>query len=124
MSFNKCPECGETNYQERNFVRAFDCGFSGEFDRRAQRCDRTTSSRLDEENKYRLALLDAAQVAETIGTDMKADGIPPEYAQRCIDLSRQLREFAGHTIAARTFDDLRQSRGVGNALVGLFRKKG
>ncbi len=67
-------------------------------DRRVTRCDNPDPSVRDipaEIARYRLALFDCAQAAETIGNDMRAKGVAGELAERCRDLARQMREFAG-----------------------------
>jgi hypothetical protein len=101
MAFEKCPECGETNYQEQYSHRTFDCGFVGFGSTRSNRCGRPKKKlpAVDipaEVSRYRLALLDAAQVADSIAADMMADGQSAEFARRCSELAKQMREFAGH----------------------------
>ena len=49
----------------------------------------------DEIARYRLAMFECAQAAETIGNDMQAKGSAAEFAERCRNLARRLREFAG-----------------------------
>ncbi|MBA2124700.1 hypothetical protein DLM45_00450 [Hyphomicrobium methylovorum] len=103
MQFQTCPECGETNYEEDlDSLRTFDCGFMGEFERRVSRCDSHERKAKEvtipaEVARYRLALLDAAQSADTIAADMSASDIDPIYVERCRDLARQMRAFAGHS---------------------------
>ena len=124
MSFSKCPECGETNFYEGSYsVRNFDCGFKGQWDTRTARCDgrvrRPAAAPVisDEAARYRLALLDAAQVADTIGIDMTSCGNGGEFADRCHQLALQMRAFAGHTTVGEKFDDL-------SARSGRWRKSG
>ena len=101
MPFEKCPECGDTNYAEEDYkYRKFDCGFVGFYEDRKKRCGNPKGSAPAipaEVARYRLALLDAAQAAETISNDMIANGVAPDYAGRCRELARQMRAFAGHT---------------------------
>ena len=117
MPFEKCPECGETNYQENTLnYRAFDCGFEGYLGRRHNRCEGTkkkpTISIPAEVARYRLAFLDATQVADAIAADMAADGNENNaFAGRCRELARQMREFAGHTSGLA---DTGQNTGRGN----------
>jgi hypothetical protein len=101
MTFEKCPECGETNYEEKYGHRTFDCGFVGLGYTRSIRCGnpRKKIASIDipaEVSRYRLALLDAAQAAESIAADMMADNQSAEFAARCRELAKQMRNFAGH----------------------------
>lgn len=133
MSFSKCPECSETNFFESGYsVRNFDCGFKGQWDTRTARCGgkvrRPTAAPTisDEAARYRLALLDAAQVADTIGMDMTSTGNGGDFAGRCHQLALQMRAFAGHTIQSGSFDELSphasKSRRPGTALMAIVRK--
>ncbi len=101
MAFSKCPECGETNYEEdTDGLRIFDCGFESEEERRVSRCDNPDPRVQEipaEIARYRLALFDCAQAAETIGNDMQAKGVAGEFTERCRDLARQMRDFAGNS---------------------------
>ena len=101
MAFERCPECGETNYEEEYSHRTFDCGFVGLHSTRSSRCDNPKKKirPVDipaEVSRYRLAFLDAAQVADSIAADMMTDGQPAEFSARCRELAKQMREFAGH----------------------------
>lgn len=138
MSFSKCPECGETNHHEVSGLRDFSCGFRAFYETRAAKCSRQSRKQGPspspdqvmgyEAARYRLALLDAALVADTIATDIDADMAGDRraaaYSGRCRDLARQLRAFAGHAQAAgATFDDLAGNPPKsGFALMTLFRK--
>ena len=113
MSFEICPECAETNYYLVGYTRCFDCGFQGFASRREQRCGRPGKSRRQAATetpldagavRYRLGLLDAAHVADMLATDMSLNGCGEEYVNRCAELARQMRAFAGHTEAVATFD--------------------
>jgi hypothetical protein len=106
MSFERCPECNETNWEESGSVRTFDCGFQGYWSTRHRRCSANGTKRLpkqpaksaainDEAARYRLALLDAAQAADGLASDMAASG-QDQFASRCRELARQMRRFAGH----------------------------
>ena len=99
MAYEKCPECGDTNYEEdADGDRTFDCGFMSNDDQRTSRCDNPDPSVPDvpaEIARYRLALFDCAQAADAIGNDMRAKGVAAEFAERCRELARQMREFAG-----------------------------
>lgn len=107
MAFSTCPECGESNYEEDDYsgIRSFDCGFESENDRRHSRCESKTRRRpnrpsvepSDGASRYRLALLDAAQVAEILANDMAAEGASTEHVSRCRELALQMRGFAGHS---------------------------
>ena len=124
MAFTKCPECGETNHAEHSSFRTFDCGFQGWYDTRNKRCGNPKGrapavSIPAEVARYRLALLDAAQAAETIGHDMTEDGNSPEFAGRCRELARQMRAFAGHTA---DFGSSGRSGGGTGKLLSIFRK--
>ncbi len=132
MSFSSCPECGETNYYETSYsnVRHFDCGFKGQFGTRTARCGgkrkRSAETPVIEDSsaRYRLALLDAAQVADTIAAEMVQADQSPEFVSRIRQLSTQMRAFAGHTNAA-TFEGLSRSnttRRTGTALMAIFRR--
>lgn len=131
MSFSSCPECGETNYYENSYsVRHFDCGFKGQWDTRTARCNgkrkRVTASPAidDAAARYRLALLDAAQVADTIVADMVGADQSPDFVNRLHQLSSQMRAFAGHTAPA-SFEDLSQPKSAnraGAALMAIIRK--
>lgn len=80
----------------------------------------------DEAARYRLAPLDAAQIADTIGMDMTSAGNAGEFADRCHQLALQMRAFAGHTTYGSNFDDLSarssRSRMRGTALMAFVRK--
>lgn len=123
MAFSKCPECGETNYAEDDcHGRKFDCGFKGFLDTREKRCGNPKGRAPAipaEIARYRLALLDAAQAAETIGKDMNANGAAPEFAGRCLELARQMREFAGHTAE---FGSAGKGRKATAKVLSIFRK--
>ncbi len=123
MAFSKCPECGETNYEENSTsFRTFDCGFVGFYNDRDKRCGNPKGRAPAipaEIARYRLALLDAAQAAETIGKDMKANGAAPEFAGRCLELARQMREFAGHTAE---FGGAGKGRKATAKVLSIFRK--
>lgn len=126
--YSKCPECGETNYQEYLATRSFDCGFKGCFDERRARCGRKDKRKADDtagatDNRYRLALLDAAQVVDVIASDMTRDGTGGTYAERCRELARQMREFAGHSRDAASFNDV-SARKSGSGLKALVRRFG
>lgn len=132
MSFSSCPECGETNYYENSYsVRHFDCGFKGQWDTRTARCGGKRKrvagppASDDAAARYRLALLDAAQVADTIAADMVGSDQSPDYVSRLHQLSSQMRAFAGHTAPA-SFEDLSQPKAAkrtGTALMAIFRKR-
>lgn len=135
MSYwRKCPECGETNYYEYGFTQAFDCGFKGRNceDRREARCNAGGKSAKRSPAavpvdaaavRLRLALLDAAHVAETIANDMGRAGRDDDYAARCRELARQMRAFAGHTDDTGSFDDVRtDERPAQNRLIEFVRK--
>lgn len=131
MSFSSCPECGETNFYENSYsVRHFDCGFKGQWSTRTARCGgkrkRVTTAPVidDAAARYRLALLDAAQVADTIAIDMVGADQSPDFVDRLRQLSSQMRAFAGHT-APTSFEDLTQpqaSRRTGTALMAIIRR--
>jgi hypothetical protein len=111
MAFEKCPECGETNYEEEYSYRTFDCGFVGFGSVRSSRCERPRrqTATIDvpvEVARYRLALLDAAQAADTIAADMTAESQSPAFAARCRELAAQMREFAGHTAHGFSYSDM------------------
>ena len=126
MSFSKCPECGETNYYESGYsVRNFDCGFKGQWETRTARCGGKVHRAAaaitisDEAARYRLALLDAAQVTDTIAADMVVAGQSTDYVDRLRQLARQIRAFAGH-VSPASFEDLSQpmnSRPTGTSLM-------
>ena len=116
MPFEKCPICGETNFEEDVVQeRSFECGFSSLKDRRTSQCqtpkeDRNPSTSRpaatnDEAARYRLALLDAAQVADVLAADMSTAGQDARFVDRCRELARQIRAFAGHTSDAGSFAD-------------------
>lgn len=114
MPFEKCPECGSTNFEEDDDEeRFFDCGFQSVGERRSARCDKPDPSHRkaaapaadSEAARYRLALLDAAQVVDVLGSDMTSAGQDPRFVERCRELARQIKAFAGHTDAAASFDD-------------------
>ena len=131
MSFSSCPECGETNYYENSYsVRQFDCGFKGQWETRTARCGgkrkRVTGSPAidDAAARYRLALLDAAQMADTIAADMVGADQSPDFVSRLRQLSSQMRIFAGHSAPA-SFEDLsrpKTARRTGTALMAIIRK--
>ena len=129
MVFAKCPECGETNHYESLSTRIFDCGFRSSYDARTSPCrakNRRAAAAVSipvEVGRYRLALLDAAQVAETIAADMTAEGQDSEFVERCADLARQMREFAGHTPGQDTLGGGQSGAGnTGTALTRFLRK--
>jgi hypothetical protein len=114
MSFERCPECQETNYSERIYTRSFACGFKSQFDERQALCGaqrqrpqkRTdTATFNDEAARYRLALLDAAQATDLLATDMAMGDQDKAYVARCRELARQMRTFAGHIGASARMDD-------------------
>jgi hypothetical protein len=123
MAFNKCPECGNTNFEEDSSnLRTFDCGFSGQWDRRVKRCrnPRPHTRGCDipaEVNRFRLALLDAAHAAETIAADLVETEDVEEFAERLQDLARQMRAAAGHDGSSAPLDG-----GIGGRFLGLVRK--
>jgi hypothetical protein len=126
MSFDECPICGETNFEESNSgLRVFPCGFQGSGFRRVNRCHgldespRPEVSIPDSINRYRLAFLDAAHAADTIAGDMTSENIPGDYARRCRELAQQMREFAGHT---HGFGIGRKESGRGWAIMRYFRR--
>ena len=131
MSFSTCPECGETNFYENSYsARHFDCGFKGQWSTRTARCggkrNRVAGPPAidDAAARYRLALLDAAQVADTIAADMVTAQQSPDFVSRLRQLSSQMRTFAGHTAPA-SFEDLAQSRtsrSAGTALMAIIRR--
>lgn len=132
MSFEKCPECQETNFYEGDYKhRTFDCGFQSQYDTRTKPCrsnDRRAAgagvpiSIPHEVARYRLALLDAAQAADAIAADMTAQGHENEFAERCRDLARQMREFAGHSGVGSPVGFARQGKRAGTALMTIIRK--
>jgi hypothetical protein len=135
MTFSKCPECGETNYYENSYsVRNFDCGFKGQWDTRNARCGgkvRRTSAAptiSDEVARYRLALLDAAQVTDTIAADMSAADQTAEFIDRLRMLAAQMRAFAGHTTSGSSFDDFssgsKRQKGSGTGLLAIICRVG
>lgn len=131
MSFSSCPECGDTNFYENSYsVRTFDCGFKGQFGTRTARCGGKRKRVIeapamdDAAARYRLALLDAAQVADTIAADMVNADESPEFIGRLRQLSSQMRIFAGHAAPA-SFEDLsrpKPHRRTGTALMTIIRK--
>jgi hypothetical protein len=128
MAFNECPECGETNYAEdlSNF-RSFTCGFQAYPRRRFAVCKQPSAKRIgverivnDTSSRYRLALLDAAQAADAVAADMEADGCEVIYIERCRELARQMRDFAGHGSGFEKGRDKAASKG--SAIIAFFRK--
>ncbi len=111
-------------------VRHFDCGFKGQWGTRTARCGGkqkrvTAPPRIDDAAaRFRLALLDAAQVADTIAADMVNADQSPEYVGRLRQLSSQMRNFAGHSAPA-SFEDLSRpntARRTSTALMSIIRK--
>lgn len=86
MDFDRCPECGETNFEQDpdTQLRAFECGFSSELDRRHSRCD---SPRCRQPIQRAMLIESADQLAEAL----EADGIGPLHVARARQLARQLR---------------------------------
>lgn len=131
MSFSSCPECGETNFYENSYsVRHFDCGFKGQWSTRTARCGgkrnpATPSPAIDDAAaRYRLALLDAAQVADTIAADMTGADQSSDFVKRLHQLSMQMRAFAGHS-APTSFYDLSRPKSHGRTsttLMAIIRK--
>ncbi len=136
--WKKCPECGETNYYETFDSQYFDCGFQGYCDEdiREARCaaydnsqdklDHQQSGPVDSELAHlRLALLDAAQVADVIATDMQNANHSEEYPDRCRELAQQMRMVAGHSQDFGTKSSFNSSRPRGsqkNQLLTFVRK--
>lgn len=126
MAFEKCPECGETNYEEDySNYRSFDCGFVGVGSRRSNRCENPEKkiAPIDipaEVSRYRLAFLDAAQVADNIAGDMIAEGQSAEFSTRCRELAKQMREFAGHGPNSYASPNFASQR---TGLMSIFRRR-
>ena len=79
-------------------------------------------SKGDGASRYRLALLDAALVVETIAEDITGSGHSGHFARRCCELARQMREFAGYTTRARSFNDRGgQTQTSGTGLMAIVR---
>jgi hypothetical protein len=120
--WRQCPECGETNYYETGGSQRFDCGFKGcsYQNVRERRCGGKKRAAAfpahadtvsDDTSRYRLALLDAARVADLLASDL-ASGTPPEAgAARIRALAEQMRQFAGHgDTTRREFQDFSESK--------------
>lgn len=126
MSFSSCPECGETNYEEDYYsTRKFDCGFQGQNTRRASRCGGKKSRRVverivdDSASRYRMGLLDAAQLLDGITADIVAVRGSDEHTERCRALAQQMRVLAGHQEALVT----EQYGKAGSGLIALVWRK-
>ena len=135
--FSQCPECGETNHHQRGMYgnRYVECGFqSDHIGNRTAKCDRkrkgTSNAQKrqqplpdDSAARYRLALLDAAQVVDTVAADMHAAAQSREFVNRLRELATQMRSFAGHSAGA-TFDDLsaRTQKPPSSALMTILRR--
>lgn len=134
--WKRCPECGETNYFESSYSQQFDCGFKGSssWDTRERRCGGKAKSSAakagvgalsDDVSRYRLALLDAARVADMIASDIDRGGAPQEHAGRVRELAEQMRAFAGHSADAgsKNFEDFAGRTGrAGSALSRWVRR--
>ena len=128
--FAKCPECGETNHYESLSTRIFDCGFRSSYDARTSPC--RAKNRRAAAGPYPSPPRSGAtashcstppRVAETIAADMTAEGQDSEFVERCADLARQMREFAGHTPGQDTLGGGQSGAGnTGTALTRFLRK--
>lgn len=110
MAFwDSCPICGEENYSENDTHQYFTCGFVGSCtdDVRYLRCggghgpvvpsaETANTTKAQADSHYRLALLDAALVADGIAAEIEAQSGANEHSGRCRALSAQMRAFAGH----------------------------
>ena len=73
--------------------------------------------------RYRLAFLDAAQVADTIASARMAEEQDNAFVDRCRELAKQMREFAGHGSNPTDFNEQhKQPRTNGRALSRLLPK--
>jgi len=90
--YNKCPECGSTNYEKSYGTRFFECGFS---------CDALDKTGLCESDQklpatdYRQALIHFSQALDVITRDLQTDGGPVDYIVQYKMLARDALNLAG-----------------------------
>jgi len=90
--YNKCPECGSTNYRRPSNERIFDCGF------RCDSLDKTghcTTKRKKADTDYRQALNHFAHALDAITEDLQKDGGPVDYIVKYKMLARDALSLAG-----------------------------
>ncbi len=127
--FDKYPVCGVKNFEELAGYRTFDCEFEGStLGKREARCNaKPARSGLGNHDgdaaRYRLALLDAAQVVDQLADDMAEAGQDAEFIERNRDLARQIRALAGHAEPARAGAASKAKRNSTepSALLGRFK---
>jgi hypothetical protein len=140
--WNRCPQCGETNFYVAVYTQVFDCGFKGSVvsDLREARCNAggsrhsrpsATAAAAQVVNHeagpsqygdgYRLVLLDAAHTAEIIADDMEEASVEDEHVGRVRSLAQQLREYGGHSTGVPTPSSEAAQKG-GTALTRWMRK--